>query len=96
MNLSTADSLMAVIIFLLGIVYVLSPFMGKLRLLSADKSPESRRTDNLAIKKNDVLEALADFELDRKLQKISEADFQELYTETLEEGAQILKQMDKK
>ncbi len=84
------ESLIAVIIFSLTLWFVGSPLFKK-----EEETLISSVNDNLRLKKETVLSTIRDLELDFALKKISDDQYQELKNQAYQEGAEILKKIDK-
>lgn len=87
------EIILSLLFFVLIAWYVTAP------LLSQDTLPPNQDTKNtslsdLKLKKNEVLLALKDLEMDFKMQKISKEDYQSLYNETFEQGKLLLEQIE--
>ena len=74
-------------------VYILLPFweasFSKKRLEYAGTEKE-----NLVLRKNEILEAISDLEYDFKMQKVNQADYDQLKEKLMKEAVEIMKQLD--
>lgn len=85
------ESLLIVLIFGLALYFIGSPLFSEVKEEAGQKGNLSR---HYLLRKKEVMDSLKDLELDRNLQKISEEDFKQLYNQTMEEGAEVLKKLD--
>lgn len=89
----TVSIFLILLVFAASIWYLGSPFFSAAFSTPVIRESELRKND-LSLKKTEILESLKDLELDHETQKLSDADFKELYAESFKEGTEILRRLD--
>ncbi len=90
----TSAVLIAILIFIAVSGYVWEPVFSARRRGIQPTLHAGDPLENLSLKKDEILLSLKDLELDHELKKLSDDDFHQIYNETFQEGAEILRQID--
>ncbi|MBF0105620.1 MAG: hypothetical protein HQM16_09880 [Deltaproteobacteria bacterium] len=84
--------IISLVIFVLAVWYITQPLLAT---SSADVAETQDHTlADLTLKKNEVLIALKDIEMDHQMQKISEDDYTTFYGESFEQGRILLEKIE--
>lgn len=86
--------LISIFIFAALCWYIGEPLFLGLRGNSAGLEAPVKSVGDLALRKEEVMLTLKELEMDFKMKKISDHDYQTLYAETLQEGSLLVQQMD--
>lgn len=85
-------SLVVVLFLFIGTVFYLAlPFFKSSPVSLGSKTSDH---EGLLLKKQEVFESLRDLDMDYQTKKVDQKDYQAIYQQTLEEGAQILEKID--
>lgn len=83
-----------IIIFALAVWFIAAPLLRKQPTLSEPNSLRQKR--DLFLRKEEVLNNLKELELDHQMKKLNDPDYKNLFVESFQQGAQILKEMGEK
>lgn len=89
----TIEILITVFIFGFALFYLGVPLIYS-KEGARSEGGERGQLEELRLKKEEVLSSIKDLELDHRMKKISDKDYQELYQETFQEGTKLLEEID--
>ncbi|HSA60479.1 MAG TPA: zinc ribbon domain-containing protein [bacterium] len=93
----TLATFLLVLIFFVVLYFLVTPMLSPLLSKEAPGTPgNAQGAEDLRYRKAEVLESLKEFDLDLKMKKISDQDYQTLFQETFAEGAKILREIDQR
>lgn len=93
----TFATFLLVLIFFIALYFLVTPMLSPLQTKdAAGAGGDAQGAEDLRYRKAEVLESLKEFDLDLKMKKISDQDYQTLYQETFAEGARILREIDER
>lgn len=85
--------LIIVIIFAVSVWYLGTPLISKVSSTRRDENARHRLED-LKLRREEIVSALEDLEMDHELKKISDEDYNSVSQETIGEKKEILKKME--
>lgn len=88
------EILIGILIFVAVYYYLFAPLVSGQPESAQVVRSSADSIENLSLKKEEILLTLKDLEFDHELKKLSDDDFHHIYDETLQEGAQVLRQID--
>lgn len=87
--------LLTPILLIAAVLYVAYPLLSESQTEEGDSEAKASKREALLAEKDNLISSLKDIEMDRRMEKLSEQDYQKLKAEFEQRAIGILKKLDK-